>query len=90
MVKVTHETLECDVCGKPAERYTLAFPDGIKILDRCDQHAKKIMSLKDEPGGWSAIGANSRGRLTVLTPAEINSMREGTGPAKKDGTGSKK
>lgn len=75
MVKVTHETLECDVCNKDAERYTVSYPDGIKILDRCPQHAKKILALKDEAGGWSEFGKSRRGKLQVLTPEEISRKR---------------
>lgn len=76
MVKVTLERLECDVCGDEAERYTVSYPDGMKVLDRCDKHAKKIVALRDEPGDWSALTPSTKGKLTVLTPAEIEQRRK--------------
>jgi hypothetical protein len=78
MVKVTLETLECDVCRKPAERYTITYPDGMKVFDRCERHNKKLLGLKDEPGEWSTITAK-RGRITVLTPDEIALRRNSNG-----------
>lgn len=78
MVKVTLETLECDVCRKPAERYTVTYPDGMKVFDRCEKHSGKLLSLKEEPGEWSTITAR-RGRITVLTPDEIALRRNGDG-----------
>ena len=78
MVKVTLETLECDVCRKPAERYTVTYPDGMKVFDRCEKHSKKLLGLKDEPGEWSTVTAR-RGRITVLTPEEIALRRSSNG-----------
>ena len=72
MAKVTLEQIECDVCQKVGERYTLYYPDGSKILDRCAQHAKKILAFKDEPGEWITISPNLKpGHLKVSTPEDI-------------------
>ena len=71
MAKVTLEQIECDVCRKVGERYTLSYPDGIKILDRCDKHAAKIFALKDEPGDWTVLSAKGRTSLKVSTAADI-------------------
>lgn len=77
MAKVTLEQIECDVCRKVGERYTLSFPDGIKVLDRCDTHAKKIFAFKDEPGEWTALSATTKGRTTlkVSTAEDIERQR---------------
>lgn len=53
MVKRTLELFECDKCGKDGQRYSVSFPeDGTLILDRCEQHAKPLEKLRDEPGEW--------------------------------------
>lgn len=53
MAKRVRETLECDRCGKPAQRYELRFPDDqVRILDRCETHARKFEAMRDEPGEW--------------------------------------
>lgn len=77
MAKVTLEQIECDVCRKVGERYTLSYPDGIKVLDRCDKHATKIFALKEEPGDWTALSASTKGRTTlkVSTPEDIERQR---------------
>ncbi len=76
VVKVTREEIECDVCAEIGTRYTVNYPDGIKVLDRCDKHAKDILKLKDAPGTWSPMkGGSTRGRLQVLTPQEISAKR---------------
>lgn len=76
MVKRTLEQIECDVCGREGERYTLSFPDGIKILDRCDRHDKKIQTLKEEAGDWSPVSpGNPRGKLVVTSLEEIERRR---------------
>ena len=48
------ELYECDRCGKEAQRYSISFPngDGVLVLDRCEQHGKKLEALRDEPGEW--------------------------------------
>lgn len=76
VVKVTLERLECDVCGDEAVRYTVSYPDGMKVLDRCERHAKKVLALRDEAGNWSAFTPSTKGKLTVLSPEEINSRRK--------------
>ena len=52
MVRKTIETLECDKCGQPAQRYSINFPEGSLVLDRCEQHGKKLEGLKTEQGEW--------------------------------------
>lgn len=54
MAKVIQEVLECDRCGQPAERYSMAFPDGrVYHMDRCPHHAQKIETfIGNEPGEW--------------------------------------
>jgi hypothetical protein len=47
------EIFACDKCEKPGERYEVTFPDGQTLmLDRCEQHAAKVVSLRNEPGTW--------------------------------------
>lgn len=75
MVKVTKEEIECDIDRKPGERYTISYPDGVKTLDRCPQHSKKLLSLKEEPGDWTPISADGRRGMQVLTAEEIQSRR---------------
>ena len=75
MVKVTLERIECDVCGEEGTRYTLSFPDGVKVLDRCEKHEKKIMALKNEKGDWTPLGGRSSG-ITVKTPEQIAAERK--------------
>lgn len=78
MAKVTLEQIECDVCRKVGERYTVGFPDGIKVLDRCTQHARKILSLRDEPGDFNELPTDGkrRRRLQVMSPAEIAAQQK--------------
>lgn len=78
MVKVTLERLECDVCGAPAERYAVTYPEGMKILDRCQKHAKKLLAFKEERGEWTAI-TSRKGKMSILTPEEIESRRVNDG-----------
>lgn len=75
MAKVTLERIECDVCREEGERYTLAFPEGTKILDRCPKHDKEIKALRDEPGDWIVHSPTTRGKLRVMTPEEIAQQR---------------
>jgi hypothetical protein len=78
VAKRTLEQILCDVCESVGERYTLSFPDGIKILDRCSKHDKKIQALREEAGDWTALPTkmtSARGRLEVTNPAEIAAKR---------------
>jgi hypothetical protein len=75
MAKVTLERYNCDVCEQEGERYTLSFPDGIKVLDRCERHAKKIIALRDEAGEFTRIAPNRRNSLKVSTPEDIARQR---------------
>jgi hypothetical protein len=76
VAKVTLEQYECDVCQTIGERYTISYPDGMKILDRCSKHNRKILALKEEVGDWTAVtGQSRRGRLAVTTPNEIAKKR---------------
>lgn len=75
MVKITLEKLECDVCRSGAVRYAVTYPDGIKILDRCEKHSKKLLAFKDEPGEWTTVNAR-KGKFTVLSPEEIQLRRK--------------
>lgn len=57
MVKKTLEAYECDRCGDPATRYSMAFEEGETLLmDRCPKHNKKLEALRDEPGEWVTPG----------------------------------
>lgn len=83
MAKVTLEQIECDICRKVGERYTLSFPDGIKVLDRCAAHAKKIFALKEEQGEWTPLHLNSnngrgigRAGVKVSTADDIIAQRK--------------
>lgn len=77
-MKVTLERLVCDVCQEDGERYTLAFPDGTKVLDRCEKHAKKIIALRDEVGQWSPLEGRKSG-IQVTTVQEIAQRRSQNG-----------
>ena len=61
MVKRTLELFECDKCGNEGQRYSVTFPEGTLVLDRCETHAKKIEALRDEVGEWvhGAAGRNT-------------------------------
>lgn len=76
MVKVTLEKIECDVCGAEGVRYTIGYPDGMKVLDRCSKHDKAIVKLKEEAGAWTPTSEHARGKLTVLSPEEILARRK--------------
>jgi hypothetical protein len=73
-MKVMLERLECDICRAEAERYTLTLPDGMKVLDRCERHARAIFDLKDEPGEWHPSRSRADG-ITVLTPRDVQGLR---------------
>lgn len=79
MAKVTLEQIECDVCRKLGERYTLAFPDGIKVLDRCEKHNRKILALREEPGEWTVLtdrgNGKGKGSVKVSTLEDIQRQR---------------
>lgn len=77
MVRKTVELYECDVCGKDAERYTIAFPGGGTLaLDRCDKHNRKLENLKEEKGSWGQ--PNTRSTFKVSSLEEIQRQRGGT------------
>lgn len=78
MAKQTIEQFICDICQEVGERYTLSFPDGIKVLDRCSKHDKKIMDLKEEVGDWTSLTSRPsvrRGQLELTDPATITRKR---------------
>ena len=79
MVKVTLERVICDLCDREGERYTISYPDGMKVLDRCDKHNKGLMKLKDEAGEWTQLSTRTRGKLQVLTPEQIRAQRKNGG-----------
>lgn len=81
-VKVTLERLVCDVCQEDGARYTIAFPDGTKILDRCEKHAKKIIALRDEVGDWSPLESRKSG-IEVVTVAEVAARRKASNGTRK-------
>jgi len=70
MSKVTVEQIQCDICLSLGTRFTVSFPDGVKILDRCSKHDRKLQALREEPGDWTAITRNRGGgrglRITTL------------------------
>lgn len=76
MVKRTLELFECDRCGKEGHRYTVTFPeDGTLVLDRCEQHAKKIEALREEPGEWLQPRGGKQ-NFRKSSPAEIRQAIE--------------
>lgn len=78
MAKVTREQIECDLCGVVGVRYTVSYPEGMKVLDRCGKHDKRVIDLKDEPGEWTAIvgkDGHKRG-ISVHTPEEIEALKK--------------
>lgn len=66
MVKVTLEAFHCDVCGEPGQRYTVGFPDGVKLLDRCARHAAKVEALRNEKGDWQPVSAKSEFKVSSI------------------------
>jgi hypothetical protein len=80
------ESFLCDVCGKEGERYTVQYPDGTLVLDRCDKHNRKLMSLRDEQGTWNRPEV-ARNSFRLATPDDIKAARarhgsNGNGTAK--------
>jgi hypothetical protein len=71
MARRTQEVIECDVCGKEAERYIVIFPhEGQLILDRCSRHNGKIRALKEEGGQWFSK-SQRRNTFEVSDPEEL-------------------
>lgn len=75
MARRTLEVFECDICGKEGERYTILYPDGQKVLDRCDRHNSKVLALREEKGEWQQ--RDGRSQFKISTPDEIMKLREG-------------
>jgi hypothetical protein len=78
MARITKEQIICDICQSEGERYTLSFPGGIKVLDRCSKHDRKILALKNEPGEWTVIqqDGHRKGRIKLVTPDDIQKKRK--------------
>lgn len=66
MVKVTLEVFHCDVCGDEGQRYTVGFHDGLKVLDRCPRHGKKLEDLREEKGEWQVPSPRSEFKVTSV------------------------
>lgn len=81
MVKRTLELFECDVCEAEGLRYQIVFPEGTKILDRCERHAKKIEALRDEQGEWVAPKS---GKAT-FRKSSLQDLRLAVAQGKSDG-----
>lgn len=75
MAKRVREELVCDVCQKAdnVTRYTVNFPEGLKILDRCPKHSNKVLALRDEPGAWRGKGRTTK--IVTVTAEEIRRAR---------------
>lgn len=83
MVKRTLELFECDKCGAEGRRYTVTFPEeGTLVLDRCEQHAKKIEALRNETGEW----LTSRGGKQAFRKSSPAEIRQAIEAARIDGT----
>lgn len=80
MVARVLQQIECDVCGNEGTRYTLSFPDGIKVLDRCAQHDQKIQELRAEEGDFTTTTVNQgnvkRGGIVLTDVSEIERKRQ--------------
>lgn len=74
MVKRTLEVFVCDVCGQDGERYTVTFPDGQMIMDRCDKHNSKLEKMRDEKGSWTTR-TGQRSSFKVSSISEIEKQR---------------
>lgn len=80
MVRKVVEVYECDVCGKQAERYTISYPDGYLVLDRCEKHDRTLSKLREEKGLWTAKNEQGKprpGAFKVSSLEEIESQRRG-------------
>lgn len=60
MVKKTVELVECDLCGRTAQRYSVTYPEGIMHLDRCSDHDNEVLALKGQPGTWVTMDPGRR------------------------------
>jgi len=76
MVKRTLEVFECDKCGNEGTRYSVTFPEGTLVLDRCETHAKKIDALRNEVGEWVATGSLGRNSFKKSSVAELRAAVE--------------
>jgi hypothetical protein len=91
MVKRTLEVFECDRCGKEGQRYSVTFPEGTLVMDRCETHARKIEALREETGEWVQITAGGRQgfKKTSLVElrAAVEAARKGPEPRKEPARG---
>lgn len=80
MVKKTLEVYECDKCGNEGTRYAITFPDGTKLLDRCEKHARAIEKLRDEEGNWvQNRGSKATFHKSTLEDIETAARRSSPG-----------
>ena len=81
MVKRTLEVFECDKCGNEGQRYSVTFPEGTLVMDRCETHAKKLEALRNETGDWvtsSSIGRNSFKKTSLVElRQQVEAARKG-------------
>jgi len=88
MVKKTLEVFECDKCGNEGQRYSINYPEGTLVMDRCETHARKIEALRDEVGEWVHGGAgrnNFRKSSLVELREAVEAARKRPTPVKSDG-----
>lgn len=72
---------ECDKCGRDGTRYTVLFEDGALILDRCDQHNRKLEALREEQGEWRDSRAG-KSTFHKSSPDEIRRQMQSDGAKK--------
>ena len=68
-MKRTLELYDCDKCGNEGQRYSVVFPEGALVMDRCELHAKKLEALRSEVGEWvhtQSLGRNSFKKSTLV------------------------
>lgn len=75
MVRQVTESFLCDICGSEGERYTVQFPDGNLVLDRCPRHDRKLQSLRNEKGTFIQPEA-ARNGFKITSADEIQRQRE--------------
>lgn len=76
MVKRTLEVFECDKCGNEGQRYSVIFPEGTLVLDRCETHARKILALRSEVGEWVQTGTMGRNTFRKSSVSELRAAVE--------------
>lgn len=76
MVKRTLEVFECDKCGDEGQRYSVTFPDGTLVMDRCETHARKLDALRAEQGEWVQLGATGRQGFKKTSLSELRASVE--------------